>query len=667
MVWSERRRLLVALAGAAALLVVWLVYAPARHAVFVGEDHTLVRRDTRWQKAPVAALFTRPLWPESQTADVRVPHYKPATLASYRLDHALGGTATELHFTNVLLHAVACALLALVAARLGARGGAAVLAALAWAVAPRLSESVAWVSGRADVLAGTFGLAALALSPDVTARRPRVGAGAWVRALASAVLVFFALASNDTGLAFPLAIAAAALVPREGETVIPRARVLRAAASTLGPIAAFVALRAHALAGAATTVKTQADPGLAVRVATALEAIGRYAEMTLRATDPRTSIGAQGVLDVPRVVAGAAVVALVAFLVRRARGRGGIGAPAWIAGALAGAGIAIAIARGSQGAAGAVAADRLLYVPLAGLAIGLAVLAARTSARTVRVTSAAAIGIVVLFAAATKARAEDYRDEIGFWVEAAERAHPANAYARSSLAATVIEHGRTDLGCRLVAAARRIHEESGRTGTVGHRRAREAEATCLSRLGRLEEASRTFEELVRDNPEVARLHMGFAYVRLQLLDFDLAESEFARAVMIDPVLRTNIEKAVHELVRARAEAASFDTEEERRADRRGYASFLASVGRVGDAVREMTAIAEDDAQPPGARKSAVWFLANYGDVGTARRAGRLAYGEVLASMDEELLARREHRLAEVAAHEARIERLATAPGEIATR
>jgi hypothetical protein len=143
MIASERRRLLIVVAAAAAMIVVWLTYSPARHAVLVGEDHTLVRRDTRWQKVPLAALFTKPLWPESQISDARVPHYRPATLATYRLDHALGGGATDFHLASVLLHVLACALLAWVAARLGARGGAAVIAGLVWALAPRLSESVA--------------------------------------------------------------------------------------------------------------------------------------------------------------------------------------------------------------------------------------------------------------------------------------------------------------------------------------------------------------------------------------------------------------------------------------------------------------------------------------------------------------------------------------------
>ncbi len=665
MVRSERRRLLVALAGAAAILTVWLVYAPARRAAFVGEDHTLVRRDTRWKKAPVEALFTTTLWPESQTADVRVPHYRPVALASYRLDHALGGEASELHFTNVFLHAVACALLALVAARLGARGGAAVLAALAWALAPRLTEPVAWISGRADVLAGMLGLAALAVSPDVTTRVPSTGAPAWALGLSSAVLLFCALGSNDTALAFAVALVAAAAARRTGELRAPRARIVRAAACTLGPMLAFLALRTHALAAAPATATMQPDPGILAHVLVALEAIGRYVEMTIRATDPQTSIGAQSALDVPRALAGALVIAACAFAARRARHR--IGIAAWTAGMLAVAAVGVAIARGAPGAGGAVTADRLLYVPLAGLAIGCAVAVDRLGARVARPLSVAAFVGLVVFAGATKARAEAYQDEIGFWVEAAERAHPANTYPRSSLAATVLEHGRIDLGCRLVDATRRIHEEHGRADGLGYRRAREAHAACLSRLGRFDEARQSFEELLRESPEVARLHMGLGFVRLHLLDFDGAEQAFRRAVLIDPVLGPTLRETMQELAKARAEAASFDTEEERRGDRFGYASFLASVGRADDAVREMTAVAEDRGQRIGARKLATWFLVNHADVALARRAGRTVYGDVLDGMDEELLRRRERSLAQVAAHEGRIEHLAAPAGAIAIR
>src|SRR5439155_12047431 len=121
---------------------------------------------------------------------------RPLVVASFRFDAALGGAADQFHSTNLLVHLVACALLAFVAARAGASGGAAVLAALVWGLAPRLTESVAWISGRTDVFAGALVLAAIALSPDSSAMPRGPSARAWARTIASATCLFGALLSK---------------------------------------------------------------------------------------------------------------------------------------------------------------------------------------------------------------------------------------------------------------------------------------------------------------------------------------------------------------------------------------------------------------------------------------------------------------------------------------
>jgi hypothetical protein len=168
---AERRRLLVLLAAVASVLAVVLVYSPWTTRTLVRDDHVLVAEDAAFRTASPLALFTRPFWPEGALGDTNVRYYRPLVLLSLRMDASLGGTAVELHVTNVLLHAFACLMLAVAATRLGASGAAAVVAALVWGVAPRLTESVAWISGRTDVLAAVFVFAALALSPRNPPRR----------------------------------------------------------------------------------------------------------------------------------------------------------------------------------------------------------------------------------------------------------------------------------------------------------------------------------------------------------------------------------------------------------------------------------------------------------------------------------------------------------------
>ncbi|HKX01192.1 MAG TPA: hypothetical protein VJX71_01730, partial [Methylomirabilota bacterium] len=99
-------------------------------------------------------------------------HYIPVTRLSWSLNYALGGmNPWGYHLVNVLLHAGNAVLFYFVARRLlaaavdrGAQaartrlglsvGGA--VAALVFGLHPLRAEPVAWITGRADVLCGTF-------------------------------------------------------------------------------------------------------------------------------------------------------------------------------------------------------------------------------------------------------------------------------------------------------------------------------------------------------------------------------------------------------------------------------------------------------------------------------------------------------------------------------
>ncbi|XP_063380091.1 protein O-mannosyl-transferase TMTC1-like [Cydia fagiglandana] len=91
--------------------------------------------------------------------------YRPLTSLSFRLNHALSGLKPWwYHVSNVVLHAICCALVAracITVARL--QRPFALLAALLFAVHPVHTEAVAGVVGRADVLACILFLASLLL------------------------------------------------------------------------------------------------------------------------------------------------------------------------------------------------------------------------------------------------------------------------------------------------------------------------------------------------------------------------------------------------------------------------------------------------------------------------------------------------------------------------
>lgn len=108
----------------------------------------------------------------------------------------LEGVASQLHQTNVLLHAVNTVLVYGVLTVLGLDAVTALLAAALFACHPLHAEAVTWVSGRKDVLAG-----ALILSSFLFYCRGRQGGKVW--RLASMALFSLATLAKATALVLP--------------------------------------------------------------------------------------------------------------------------------------------------------------------------------------------------------------------------------------------------------------------------------------------------------------------------------------------------------------------------------------------------------------------------------------------------------------------------------
>jgi tetratricopeptide (TPR) repeat protein len=86
-----------------------------------------------------------------------VGNWHPLTTLSFMLDAELFGTWWGgYHLHNVVLHAVASAVLFLAFARLTGRIGTSFVAAAIFAIHPLRAESVAWITERKDVLSGLF-------------------------------------------------------------------------------------------------------------------------------------------------------------------------------------------------------------------------------------------------------------------------------------------------------------------------------------------------------------------------------------------------------------------------------------------------------------------------------------------------------------------------------
>ena len=593
-----RRELSVALAVVGTLVVVGIAHAPALSGGFIWDDHVLLERPQT--AAPLRTLFTKPFWPDTALADGRPPYYRPLVHVSYRIDHALGGGPFEYHFTNLLLHLVATALLVVVALRYGARPARAIPLALLWGMAPRLTEAVAWISGRTDVLACVFGLAAFAAVPGEGSRARRAR---WV---ITALALFCAMASKEVGVAFAVGVGAMPFLHGRRPT---RADVPAATAAVV-PLAGYLVLRTLALASTRGPERTHAS------VKVALATLGTYVEMTFDALRPRTAIGSIERVDTLEVVLGGLVLAGATFAIIRHRLRLPFGARvAILVGALT---LAMTLHIVPLALAGGLAADRLLYVPLAALVL---VTALTPLPRRVPWPAGAIVLVIVsaLMLRATRERAAHYANEVLFWTVATESADPFNVTSRNALASAVRDHGYPELSCRLLEISREVLRRVPASALTG-RRTLENLQGCWALVGRYDDALALATELARDNPRSGRIQMGLGFARLHKSDFEGARKAFADALTLDRTLRSTVDPALMNVGVAAREDERYRSETERRGDPLGHARHLARVGRLPEAEEAFRRIVEDDSASYVAQKAGVVFLVEYGRFEAAERA-----------------------------------------------
>lgn len=666
----------LALATFALLAIVAFVYAPVKKGVFIWDDHALVETNPVVHKGTLTEIFSQPFWTADPMIDVHPPYYRPLSMLSFRTDYAFASEdPRSFHVTNLALHMLAAMALVLAARRLGATILQSLVAAGVWALHPRLTESVAWVSGRTDVLATLFVLIGIAAWPWYGGDRENGASSSLfthVRAAVAGLAVALGLLSKEVAIAGALAITAGAILGTSalGER---RAVVLTKRLAHLAlPLAGYAALRLSVTS--AITSKT-APLGADRRAATFLEAVGRYVEMTLDGWHPATSIGLVGEVDMTRASLGAFVLVIVlAFLWRAIVRRRTSTRPAVetaISPRTTAAIVGVVLALVSIGLvvhvvplqlSAGVTADRLLYMPLAGLALALAALVGRLPARSRRLAGCIAFVVAATFGSVTHARAEDYTNELRFRVIAAERSHPHNTGAKSGLANVLRASGELDLACRLHESVRRTLQEPARAGTVRHVRALENLGGCYEVLGRYESAAGIYAELLAMRPDSARVHMEIGYLRLHVLDIDGAEKAFQRALELEPNL-TPARTALGTLPTVRASIKRLEGDEARQSDRLGWARLLTSVGRVPDANQVWLVIALDPDAPDPIAWDAAMFLVVNADIATARR-GVDAYRKrkrwLLSYVIDERMGAREAKQKRLDALRARIEAL-TAP------
>lgn len=234
---------------------------------FVFDDHVLIQNNTDLLLDDVwTQSFGRDYYATSQ-AHGASGYFRPIAVVSHALDARLWKMHPQgFHFTNLALHVLASLALLAALRAFGAVPGVAWIAAMVFAVHPLHAESVAFISGRVDVLAalGVF-LACAAMGSE---RR-----GAWLGVGAAS---FFAFLSKESAVVLPVLLgivfwARPRTAPESRQSRRARAVASRAshawgrkgAALAVATIAA-VALRHAALEAWLPATAASSRPGLSV-------------------------------------------------------------------------------------------------------------------------------------------------------------------------------------------------------------------------------------------------------------------------------------------------------------------------------------------------------------------------------------------------------------------
>jgi len=418
---------------AVAACVAALLYAPTVGFDFAYDDTSVVLRHPQVLGQAWGAIATSP-YHVGEDVRVQTGAYRPLTIASLAVNHAISGVAPwSYHLTNVLLHAAATALVLLLGVELGLMPGAAFVGALAFAVHPVHVEAVANVAGRAELLSTVLALGAL-----IDSARGRL--------VASAVLLLGALFAKENAVTIlgVIALSQAVRTPRVRRTAM-------ALAAAAVPIALYLAARLAVLGrlglmpGSVTSIENPVF-GLSPlpHAATVLAVFGRAVSLVVTPIRLSPDYGFAEITPSPTLAAPgpmvgiallAIVIASIVFCWRRAP------RVTLLVGATL---VTYSIVSNAFVVIGTVLGDRLLYLPsvFACLLLGLAATAAARRFGGSMVAIGTGV-LVVLLAARSAAYAAVWREDATLFAYAA-RVTPQSVKALGGWAGVLAEQGRID-------------------------------------------------------------------------------------------------------------------------------------------------------------------------------------------------------------------------------
>lgn len=560
------------------VLVAFALYADVTEAGFAFDDPIAVTGNPLVDgTTPFFDVFTSNFWGDRPGFE-HLASWRPLTVASLRLDHAIGGgEASTFHATNLLLHILVVVAAGLLFLRLAIPPAATAVGMMVIAAHPIFGEAVASIVGRGDLLAALFGLLGL--------RALVAGQFRGVIALGLALL------AKESAVIFLLPAFILTLQDRDRQAAV---LLLFVTGIWYGARVAVVG----GLGGVVTSIDNQlAGLDFFERLPGGLGVVGRYLGHwlvpTAIAADHGPSVDLAGPQSAFAIIGAAGSVALVGASVAALRHRQlliFLGLLIAIVGLALLSNIAFILPTPFAG--------RLAYAPAVGLALAVGgAFAGRVG--TMRVSALFFVGAWLgIGALATRAEVRAWHDDTSLFAAAVDT-EPKSARSRSNLARQALDAGRPGEALRLLEAAR--------LDSPHHPLVLTNLAVALERTGQQAEAWRVAQAAV-----AAEVRPGSA--RANLCALALARPEVDDALVV--VTCENAVRAVPDaaepltnLGRALARAGrDVDAETAFAQARARYpdnpfvlghiTGFLASRGRFEDAValqRQLFTMAPDDA------------------------------------------------------------------------
>ena len=501
------------------------MYLPTLRYGFVWDDEHLVTKNARLETANPLQFFGQDFMPSRHGSDAtRIQYYRPLTVLSLWLDRQVWGlNPSGFHLTNVLLNALVLVLLGLLLCMLSGRSWPGLVGLALFGLHPAHVESVAFVSGRTDLLAAVFALSCFLCLVRYAGRgqspaertRPQSGtvpAGVWP--VAAVMCCAAACLSKEVAVLLPLV--GFVMLRHLG---CSRRRAGIATAVLAAVVVGYILLRSAVLGSSALAV---GSAGFSERLLLFLNAFGRYGRLAVfpfihRLVYPdRAAFAAFGW----PTVAGVCLLLLLCWFGWRARRSTlGLGAMWFLAFILP---VANLFSIGDT-----FLAERLLYLPLAGLAVmALSVEQLRPTWRRTLIPLLA--GYALLMAVDSLSRMLVWRDPVGLFRTMAAEA-PNSSDAHLNLGAALLNQEKDTLAAE--AEFRRALAIEPRN-PVAHNNF----GDILRKRGELAAARQEYADAVSLDPGYAEAHGNLGIVLLQTGQADSALAQLRQARMLSPNL-----------------------------------------------------------------------------------------------------------------------------------